>query len=107
MRFRDLRHSCVTLLLLLGVPPHIVQAIVGHADVHVTMTIYAHASLEDQRRALDKLAVLLAGWGRSWTCCWTSGRIGGSQTEKPQVRRVVRGGLEPPTFRFSGGRSTS
>jgi integrase len=51
----------VTLLLLLGVPPHIVQAIVGHADVHVTMTIYAHASLEDQRKALDKLAVLLAG----------------------------------------------
>ena len=33
MRFDDLRHSCVTLLLLLGVPPHIVQAIVGHADV--------------------------------------------------------------------------
>ena len=59
--FHDLRHSCVTLLLLLGVPPHIVQAIVGHADVHVTMTIYAHASLEDQRKALDKLAVLLAG----------------------------------------------
>jgi hypothetical protein len=26
--------------------------------VHVTTTIYAHASLEDQRRALDKLAVL-------------------------------------------------
>ena len=33
MRFDDLRHSCVTLLLLLGVPPHIVQAIVGHADI--------------------------------------------------------------------------
>jgi integrase len=61
MRFHDLRHSCVTLLLLLGVPPHIVQAIVGHSDVHVTMTIYAHASLDDQRKALDRLAVLLAG----------------------------------------------
>jgi hypothetical protein len=23
----------------------------------------------------------------------------------PQVRMVVRGGVEPPTFRFSGGRS--
>ncbi|MFK4084025.1 tyrosine-type recombinase/integrase [Kribbella sp. NPDC020789] len=60
MRFHDLRHSCVTLLLRLGVPPHIVQAIVGHADVQVTMAIYAHASLEDQRAALDRLAEALA-----------------------------------------------
>jgi integrase len=61
MRFHDLRHSCVTLLLRLGVPPHIVQAIVGHADVQVTMAIYAHASLEDQRKALDQLAESVAG----------------------------------------------
>ena len=26
-------------------------------------------------------------------------------TAFPQIRRVVRGGVEPPTFRFSGGRS--
>ena len=41
----------MTLLLMFGVPPHIVQSIVGHADVHVTMTmtINAHPSLEDQR----------------------------------------------------------
>jgi hypothetical protein len=61
MRLHDLRHSCVTLLLRLGVPPHIVQAVVRHADIHVTMTIYAHASLEDQRKALDQLAELVAG----------------------------------------------
>lgn len=60
MRFHDLRHSCVTLLLRLKVPPHIVQAIVGHADVQVTMAVYAHASLEDQRMALDRLAELVA-----------------------------------------------
>jgi integrase len=56
-----MRDSCVTLLLTPGVPPHIVQAIVGHAHVHVTMTIYAHASLDDQRKALDRLADLIAG----------------------------------------------
>ncbi|TCM48986.1 hypothetical protein EV648_103254 [Kribbella sp. VKM Ac-2568] len=33
----------------------------GHADIHVTMTIYDHASLEDQRKALDQLAELIAG----------------------------------------------
>lgn len=61
MRLHDLRHSCVTLLLRLGVLPHIVQAIVGHADIHVTMTIYAHASLDDQRKALEQLAEAVAG----------------------------------------------
>jgi integrase len=43
------------MLLDLGVPPHIVRDIVGHADIGVTMTIYAHASLEEKRAALRKL----------------------------------------------------
>lgn len=54
-RFHDLRHSCVTLLLDLKVPPHVVQRIVGHSDASVTMNIYAHASLDEQRAALDLL----------------------------------------------------
>lgn len=54
-RFHDLRHTCVSLLLDLGVPPHVVQEIVGHADIGVTMTIYAHASQEEKRRALSRL----------------------------------------------------
>lgn len=29
--------------MALGVPRHIVQEIVGHSDIEVTMTIYAHA----------------------------------------------------------------
>jgi integrase len=55
VRFHDLRHSCVTLLLELGTPPHIVRDIVGHSDIDVTMTIYAHASLEEKRAALRRL----------------------------------------------------
>lgn len=55
LRFHDLRHTCVTLLLDLGVAPHIVREIVGHSDIGVTMTIYAHASLEEKRKALGKL----------------------------------------------------
>ncbi|MCT9934127.1 tyrosine-type recombinase/integrase [Planotetraspora sp. A-T 1434] len=43
MRFHDLRHTCVTLLFNLGVPPQVVRDIVGHSDIEVTMTIYAHA----------------------------------------------------------------
>jgi integrase len=53
--FHGLRHTCVTLLLDLGVPPHIVRDIVGHAAIDVTMTIYAHASLDEKRSALRKL----------------------------------------------------
>jgi integrase len=55
MPLHDLRHTCVTLLLDLGVPPHIVRDIVGHSDIDVTMTIYAHVSLDDKRAALRKL----------------------------------------------------
>ncbi|WP_049579657.1 site-specific integrase [Streptomyces sp. SBT349] len=55
LRFHDLRHSCVTLLLDLGVPPHIVQQIAGHSDHSVTMKVYAHASLDEMRKALDRL----------------------------------------------------
>lgn len=45
----------VSLLLDLGVPPHIVRDIVGHSDIEVTMTIYAHAALDEKRKALRKL----------------------------------------------------
>jgi integrase len=54
-RFHDLRHTCVTLLLDLGTPPHVVREIVGHSAIEVTMTIYAHVSLEEKRKALGKL----------------------------------------------------
>ncbi|MBB4919095.1 tyrosine-type recombinase/integrase [Streptosporangium saharense] len=60
MRFHDLRHTCVTLLLNLGVPPQTVRDIVGHSDIEVTMTIYAHVSLDDKRHALGKLGETLA-----------------------------------------------
>jgi integrase len=56
VRFHDLRHSCVTLLLRLGIPPHIVRDIVGHSAIDVTMTIYAHVSLDDKREALRRLS---------------------------------------------------
>jgi hypothetical protein len=35
-------HTMVTLLLELGVPPHVVQAIARHAHVDITLKIYTH-----------------------------------------------------------------
>lgn len=59
-RFHDLRHTCVTLLLTEGVAPHIVQQIVGHSGIDVTMSIYAHTTLDEKRKALDLLGNRLA-----------------------------------------------
>ncbi|MBK7622379.1 MAG: site-specific integrase [Kineosporiaceae bacterium] len=55
VRFDDLRHTCLTLLLNERTPPHVVQQIAGHAALYATMTIYAHASTEQRRAALDQL----------------------------------------------------
>lgn len=46
----------VTLLLNLGVPPHIVQAIARHTDVYVTMSIHAHPDLDAMRKAMESIA---------------------------------------------------
>jgi integrase len=63
VRLHDLRHTCITLLLSMGTPPHIVQAIAGHSHIDVTMTIYAHSALEDQTRALRGLGEALGRAG--------------------------------------------
>ncbi len=55
-RFHDLRHTCVSLLLDGGAPPHVVREIVGHSAIDVTMTIYAHTSLDEKRTAMLRLA---------------------------------------------------
>jgi integrase len=41
-------------------PPHVVQQIVGHSAIDMTMTTYAHASQEAKRKALQNLGKRLA-----------------------------------------------
>ncbi|GAY09168.1 site-specific integrase [Pseudonocardia sp. N23] len=60
LRFHDLRHTAVSLLLALGVPPHVVREIAGHSDIKVTMLVYAHGSLAEKKAALDKLGKALS-----------------------------------------------
>jgi integrase len=55
VRLHDLRHTVVSLLLELGTPPHVVQAIARHADLEITLSIYAHTNLDAMREALDKI----------------------------------------------------
>jgi integrase len=42
IRFHDLRHTVASLMLSKGINPKIVQEILGHADVRVTLDIYSH-----------------------------------------------------------------
>ena len=42
IRFHDLRHTCATLLLTKGVHPKLVQALLGHASIGITMDLYSH-----------------------------------------------------------------
>jgi integrase len=45
----------VSLLLTLGVPPHVVREIAGHSDIKVMMTVYAHGNLTEKAAALTQL----------------------------------------------------
>jgi integrase len=61
LRFHDLRHTAVSLLLALGVPPHVVREIAGHSDIKVTMTVYAHGRLDEKAAALAQLGTAITG----------------------------------------------
>src|SRR5437868_4985084 len=54
--FHGLRHSSATLLLKAKVPHTIVQKILRHSDVRVTVGTYGHLDLDDMRMAMDELA---------------------------------------------------
>ena len=55
IRFHDLRHSAATLLLSLGVHPKVVQEILGHSLISMTMDIYSHVLPSMHQDAINKL----------------------------------------------------
>jgi integrase len=42
MRLHDLRHAAVSLLLAEGVGIKVISEMLGHADVKITLSTYAH-----------------------------------------------------------------
>ena len=52
-RLHDLRHSAATLLLCRGVPVKVVSEMLGHADISITLSIYAHVLPDMQDGAAD------------------------------------------------------
>ena len=55
MRFHDLRHSAATILLVLGVHPKVVQELLGHTNISITLNTYSHVLPSMQQEAMDKL----------------------------------------------------
>jgi integrase len=60
IRFHDLRHTCATLLLSKNVHPKIVQEMLGHATVAITLDTYSHVlpGMGDQAAAAMEDALL-------------------------------------------------
>jgi integrase len=55
VRFHDLRHSAATILLSMGVHPKVVQEILGHSQISMTLDTYSHVLPSMQQEAMDKL----------------------------------------------------
>ncbi|GHO65054.1 site-specific integrase [Ktedonobacter sp. SOSP1-52] len=55
IRFHDLRHSAATLMLSMGVHPKIVQEILGHSRINMTLDVYSHVLPTMQQEAMRKL----------------------------------------------------
>ncbi|MCD1259749.1 site-specific integrase [Paenibacillus athensensis] len=59
IRFHDLRHTCASLLLGLGIHPKIVQERLGHSSVQITLDTYSHLAPNMQQDAANALQDLL------------------------------------------------
>ena len=60
LRFHDLRHSYATWLVSDGIPPNVVQRIMGHEDVTTTLSIYTDVPADfvsGSRRVVDPLSI--------------------------------------------------
>jgi integrase len=59
IRFHDLRHSAATLLLSLGVHPKVVQELLGHTQISITMDVYSHVLPGMQQDAMRQMDAAL------------------------------------------------
>ncbi len=65
IRFHDLRHSAATLLLSEGVHPKVVQELLGHSNISMTLDVYSHVLPNMQQDAISRLNTTLARYQES------------------------------------------
>ena len=59
IRFHDLRHTCAMLRLLAGERPKVVQEMLGHGSIALTMDTYSHGLPSMQENSASQLEQLL------------------------------------------------
>jgi integrase len=59
--FHDLRHSFATIALAANVHPKVVQEILGHANVGITLDLYSHVVPRMQAEATARVAAMFLG----------------------------------------------
>jgi len=55
IRFHNLRHSAATIMLTMGVHPKVVQELLGHSNISITLDTCSHVLPSMQQEAMDKL----------------------------------------------------
>jgi integrase len=55
MRFHDLRHSAATILLAAGVNPKVIQELLGHSKIGITLDVYSHVLPSMHQEAASKM----------------------------------------------------
>jgi integrase len=58
--FYALRHSFATLMLVGGEHPKVVQEMMGHSEIRVTMDCYSHVLPDMRQEAVDRLGAMLS-----------------------------------------------
>ena len=53
--FHDLRHAAVSLMLARGIPVRLVQQVIGHKSIQITLGVYAHTDAEQRGQARQNL----------------------------------------------------
>jgi integrase len=61
IRFHDLRHTAATLLLAQGVHPKMVQELLGHSTIALTLDVYSHVTPTMHEQAAATMERVLAG----------------------------------------------
>lgn len=59
IRFHDLRHTCASLLLTSDVHPKVVQELLGHSSIKITLDLYSHLLPNMQAEAVSSLDKML------------------------------------------------
>lgn len=58
IKFHGMRHTFAILALVNGTQPHVVQRMLGHKRIEITLGIYGHVLPNMQEEAAEKMAAL-------------------------------------------------